>query len=201
MNILIPFWLLYLPTLILKKLTSIREFIDEQMYECSLIKAKKEPELSKGKKQLKLHGIETEISKFYNKMERYEIRIFFWGLSFLLITFYLTSCFCGIYENSVSCLTLNTIMSIVFTFIITIIIFFVSTILRRYALRKGKVEMKKEEKYILAKIFNISRFLNPTYHFYKLEEEIKNEKKKKEEEEKEEKEKRKKSNLKDINLV
>ena len=151
-NILVPFLSLYLPTMLLKKYISIREFIFDQIKKYfDITKSNK----NKAQKQLGLHDIETQISKFKNKIEGNSSKVFFFGGIFLLFNLYMTTCFCGIYENSNLCLILNTFLSIIWTYLITYGILLGSTILRRCGLL-FKIKM----------MFNLSRIFNPTILLY-----------------------------------
>ena len=153
-NILVPFLLLYLPTMFLKKLLSIREFIFEQNYKYNdIINSKK---FNKAQKQLRLHDIETQINKFRNKNEDNSFKVFLFGGIFLVFNWYLATCFCGIYENSNLCLILNTLISIIFTYAFAYIFFLASSIIRRCVLSSGKWEI----------VYKISGCLNPTILLY-----------------------------------
>ena len=163
-NFVIPFLILYIPIMVLKKLTSIREFIYEQNYEFAIVvKAYEKGKLSPPQTQLRLHDIDTQISKCKNKMDYWEKKVFWGGFIFLLFNFYLTTCFCGIYQNSFDCVVANTIVSIVFTNVITFILFLLSTILRKYGLLNKSIMS-----------FNISTIINPTFRLYGKEMETKN---------------------------
>ena len=151
-NILVPFLLLYLPTMLLKKYISIREFIFDQIKKYLDIT---ESNKNKAQKQLGLHDIETQISKFKNKIEGNSFKVFFFGGIFLLFNLYMTTCFCGIYENSYPCLILNTFISIICTYLLTYAILLASTILRRCGLL-FKIKM----------MFKFSRIFNPTILLY-----------------------------------
>ena len=156
MNLLVPFLLLYIPIMLLKKITSIREFIYEQIYEFGIVvDAYENKKINPAQTQLRLHDIETQISKFKNLMDYWEKKVFWGGFIFLLFNFFLTTSFCGIYKNSFGCLITNTLVSIAFTISISFIFFLISTILRRYGL---------SNKGIMA--FYISALLNPTYLLY-----------------------------------
>ena len=175
MNLLIPFILLYIPIMLLKKITSIREFFYEQNYRFSkvvndyesnrikhsymydkVVNDDERKRIVKAQTQLRLHDIETQISKFKNYMDYWEKFVFWGGFIFLLFNFYLTTCFCGIYQNSFGCLISNTVMSMVFTFGISFIFFLISTILRIYGLSDGENITS----------FYISSLLNPTFILY-----------------------------------
>ena len=126
MNILLPF-IVYICLLIIRKSISVKEFLKQKEYELDLIG--KLPDIGP-KEILKLHALQTSISIFRNKNIK-RIKIYFYvGLVFLLFTWYLTTCFCGIYENSVDCLIVNIILSIIFALILTLTLFFISSLLR-----------------------------------------------------------------------
>ena len=151
-NILVPFLLLYLPTMLLKKYISIREFIFDQIKKYFDIT---ESNKNKAQKQLGLHDIETQISKFKNKIEGNSFKVFFFGGIFLVFNWYVATCFCGIYENSNLCLILNTFISIICTYLMIYAILLASTILRKIGL------LYKSEI-----VFKFSRILNPTILLY-----------------------------------
>ena len=151
-NMLVSFLLLYLPTIFLKKYISIREFILETTKKSfDILNSNK----NKPQKQLRLHDIETQISKFKNKIEDRSFKIFLFGGIFLLFNWYVATCFCGIYENSNLCLILNTFISIICTYLMIYVILLASTILRRCGLLyKSKI------------VFKFSGMLNPTILLY-----------------------------------
>ena len=61
------------------------------------------------------------------------------GIIFIVLIWYISICFCGVYENSASCLIINTLISILFTSIFTLAMFIFSSIFRFIGI-KSKVE-------------------------------------------------------------
>ena len=150
-NIIIPFFL-YIPTCIIKKLTSRKEFMIDRSYEKEIIMQ----EYKGGKKILEKHDLKTKVSKFINHMREWTDLLFKIGLVILIINLYVVTCFCGIYSNSFDCLFLNTFMSLIFSLILTLVIFAVSAGLRLYSIRNNSDTA-----------FCFSLALNPLYHMYK----------------------------------
>ena len=151
-NIFIPS-LMFIFISLVKKRVSIKEFIYDKMIELrEIIEEKK---MDETKMILRMHDIKTDISKFKNEVNYNTRIIFLGGLIFLVINWYVLTCFCGIYENSVFCLITNTIMSILFSIILTIIIFIVAAFCRYLYIKKG---------YELA--FTLYSKLNPSYLLY-----------------------------------
>ena len=155
-NILLPMLLLYYFICKIKEYTSIREFIDDKYYEFySILIDKKRRKISEGQKNLKIHNIETEISKFKNQLDS-RTNIFLWiGLFFIIFNWHFTTSFCAIYENSTDCLISNTLTSIFSSLILSTLIILVSAILRYIGLK-----FKSE------RIFNFSLWINPEYFIY-----------------------------------
>ena len=71
-NIIVPF-LIYILTCIIKKMTSIKEFINDRNNEVEMIT----DDLKWGKKILKAHDIKTKVSKFLNNMNDWGGELFF----------------------------------------------------------------------------------------------------------------------------
>ena len=111
--------------------------------------------LSAPQTQLRLDDIEKQITKFKNLMDYWEKKVFRGGCIFLLFNFYLTTCFCRIYQNSISCLISNTVMSITFTNCIIFILLLLSAILRIYGLSNEGLMT-----------FSIFTLFNPTFRLY-----------------------------------
>ena len=168
-NIIVPF-LVYILTCIIKKMTSIKEFINDRNNEVEMIT----DDLKWGKKILKAHDIKTKVSKFLNNMNDWGGELFFFGLIFLILNFYVITCFCGIYNNSFDCLLVNTCMSMIFTFIITLVLFAVSVGIRCYW---GNKDDKNK---MTSVAFGLSSCLNPFYVMYNLFDPNRNKKKEKE---------------------
>ena len=152
LNILIPS-LLYYITSIIKKMTSIKEFIYDKIYQFE--KVSNNGKLNKGEKNIRMHDLITDVSKFKNKKEKDAKKVFLSGIIFLIINWYFITCFLGIYENSYDCLILNVFISLIFTLIFTLIVFIISSILRYLG-----IKLQSE------RLFDISLFLNPINNFY-----------------------------------
>ena len=152
-NMLLPF-LLYLLALLFKKLTSLREFLSDQYTMHEIIEENKE-KLLPGERILKLHRINTEISKFKRSLDCKAFFLTIIGSVLLFFNFMLVTSFCGIYENSNGSLILNIFISIIFTIIICSLIFLASTILRYFGI-------KKEDQLL----YYFSSKLNPSYILY-----------------------------------
>ena len=148
----------YLITYTIKRKISITEFFTDQKYEFFRILYFHEKGLIKeAQKDLGLHNIEAKISFRKNKAEFRLCLLTILGTIFLGLNFYLVSSFCGIYEHSIDCVMWNTVVSIIFSFIVSRILFLISLSIRRYSLKEGK-----ESKCL----FIISCLLNPYYMSY-----------------------------------
>ena len=155
LNILIPS-LIYIFTSYIKETISVREFLYDIMYEYEEIEMEIQNDNFDEKKiTLKTHDIKTEISKNKNKIFDNTQKLFRRGIIFIVLIWYVSICFCGLYENSASCLIINTLISILFTFIFTLAILTFSSIFRFIGIKR-KVES----------LFYISTFLNPSYRMY-----------------------------------
>ena len=151
--------LLYILSSVFKRIISIREFIFDKIYESEVIKSDKDYKGKKneGKKSLKLHNIKTEISKYLNQKKGIcSILFLVCGSIFILFNCYLVTCFCSVYNNSISCLCVNIIMSVLSGFILTLVLFAISSFLRYMSIKISNENL-----------YNISRWLNPTYMMYK----------------------------------
>ena len=147
MNILLPI-IVYISVLFIRKNISVKEFLKQKEYELKLIRKNSDID---PKEILKLHSLQTSISKFKNKNQKMTKYYFYAGLGFLLFTWYLIICFCGIYENSLDCLTVNITMSIVFGLIITLFFFFISSLLR--------IVFKNKNAFAISTLFNPTKLL------------------------------------------
>ena len=169
LNILIPS-LIYIFTSYIKETISVREFIYDIMYEYGEIDKQIQNDNFEEKKiALKTHDLKTEISKNKNKILDNTEKLLRRGIIFIVLIWYVSICFCGLYENSASCLIINTLISILFTSIFTLAMFIFSAIFRFIGIKS-----KNES------LFNISTFLNPSYRMYSkgnVEEEEEKEKK------------------------
>jgi len=181
LNIIVPYLTLIYPVFKLKKYLSVKENIDDLYYKLYSIliqyynfnkrkkdekegkKNKKErkgkgqileeiKELNESEKNLKIHNIETEISLAKNTSDKKARNLFIFGGLFIIFIWYYMSCFCEIYENSVSCLFANIIMSAIFAVIISTITYFISSVCRRSSIKnKSKC------------LFCMSQLLNPQH--------------------------------------
>ena len=180
-NIFIPF-LAYILTSFVKQKVSLNQFIYDKLYQyrelCKQLEKKKKED--KNKIILKMHDIKTDVSKFKNEVDYNTSYITMAGGIFLIINWYVCTCFCGIYENSTLCLVTNTLMSMIFTFIITIILYIASSVLRYISIKEKKITL-----------FSLSTLLNPSYVMYA----------NKYNQEKDKKEKREPDNEKENNLL
>ena len=155
-NFIFPFISYYLSGYI-QSLLSIREFFLDQYENIEMI-------LKKYKKKemriLRLHNVETEISKFKNKLKSNTEKIFKFGLLFLFLNWYYITCFGGIYNHSLDCLILNTFLSIIFALFVSMIIYALSAYIRKSSLNENSLFHNK-------KFYNISKKLNPIFCFRK----------------------------------
>ena len=148
----------YLIIYTIKRKISVNEFFVNQKYQLYRILYLFELEkISKVQKDLGLHNIEAKISLRRNKAECRLWFLFWIGFFFLGFNFYFVSSFCGIYEHSVDCVIWNTVVSIIFSFIVSRVLFLISASIRYYSLREGK----ENERW-----FIISCILNPYYVSY-----------------------------------
>ena len=150
LNILIPS-LLYYVTSRIKKRTSIKEFVYDKNYQYEKVLKN----FKGGERNIRIHDLITDVSKFKNIKEQDTNTVFIYGIIFLVFNWYFITCFLGIYENSYDCLILNVFMSLIFTLIFTLIIFIFSSILRYLASKLGN-----------SYLFTFSQFLNPIHNFY-----------------------------------
>ena len=154
-NISIPS-LMYIVISLVKKRVSLNEFIYDKLDEYrEICKEICKNDNEKKKQILKMHSIQTDVSKFKNKTESNTTFIFVVGIIFLIINWYVATCFCGIYENSFSCLITNALMSMIFTFILTLILYIISSIFRYFAKKKKMIAL-----------YSLSTLLNPCYILY-----------------------------------
>ena len=152
LNILVPS-LLYYVTSKIKKRTSIKEFICDKNYQYE--KVFNDPKIKDGEKNIRIHDLITDVSKFKNEKEQDTNTVLLYGIIFLIFNWYFITCFLGIYENSYDCLILNVFISLIFTLIFTLIVFVFSSILRYLGIKLDK-----------SLLFRISQFLNPIHNFY-----------------------------------
>jgi len=143
----------YLIAYIIKRKISIKDFLNEQLYQLHIkLSSFENNKISLQQVNIYMYNIELKISKKKNK-ERIKI-LYLTNICslFILFSLILESSFCGIYENSLDCLVVNTLISIFFSFVITNVLLLISSIIRVYSLRKENRCM-----------FIISCFLNPYY--------------------------------------
>ena len=170
-KIIFPFINFYLSGKI-QSLLSIREFFLDQYgnIEMILIKYKNK----KGMKILRLHNVETEISKYKTEMKSNAKWVFGIGLILLFLNWYYITCFGGIYNHSFDCLSLHTFISILFAFIVSIILYALSACIRKRSLNKNSLFHNKF-------FYNFSKKLNPIL-FYRKKSKLQKKLKKKEKE-------------------
>ena len=184
---LIPF-IVYMITLHIKKYLSVNDFYYRQMHNIDKIMVLK----NRYVKVLRLHNVETEISKFKDEMESRERKVVFFGSIFLFFNWYLVVCYNGIYTHSLDCVLSNVFNSIFFAILFTLGFYSLSAPLRKLGLCKfqnsntqqseqseqseqSKQQKKKSKKSSKTdddnfyKIFYISsQVLNPSYWIYLL---------------------------------
>jgi len=193
-NLFVPYLLFYVSILRLKQAVSIKEFMDEQYYRffthLSIYydnkKKKKKDSNGINSLSLHLHNIEAKISKKKNEHQKGMKRIFIGGSILILLNWYLMSCFLGIYENSLDCLSINLFISILSSILVSLLVYLISASLRICALKKekdkdkdkdkDKKEDKEKEKQKKVKceikdclkgiLFYISQIFNPQYKFF-----------------------------------
>ena len=152
-NILLPL-IVYLCSLGIRRLISVKEFLQKKNNEFLDLVAKYPPHKKTISPQdiLKIHALHTDISKLKNTNKTISNYFVVFGSIFLLFVWYLTACFCGIYENSLDCLIINIIISIIFAFILTLTMFFISSLLMNLCKSKKGTDF--------------SKYLNPTILLY-----------------------------------
>ena len=132
----------------LKRIISIKEFISDIYYKykstISILSDDKKI-TNKAKGVLKLHRIQTELSKFKNRNELIAFVLAIFGSIFLFFNWCLVTCFVGIYINSNKCLVFNTFMSICFRSFWLIFLSLISTILRKCSEEKDKNKNDKDK--------------------------------------------------------
>ena len=203
---LIPF-IVYMITLHIKKYLSVNEFYCRQMHNIDTILNVYKDKEKRYVRVLRLHNVETEISKFKDEMESREFKVVFYGSIFLFFNWYLVVCYNGIYTHSLDCVLSNVFNSIFFAILFTSGLYLLSAPLRKLSLCKFQISnaqqseeseqpKKKSKKSAKAeevddesfyKFFYIfSQVLNPSYWIYKLGECFKKSKNKKKENKKKE---------------
>ena len=155
-NFFFPFISYYLSGYI-QSLLSIREFFLDQYENIEMILQKYD---KKEMRILRLHNVETEISKYKNKLKSNTEKIFKFGLLFLFLNWYYITCFGGVYNHSLDCLILHTFLSIIFALFVSMIIYALSACIRKRSLDKNSLFHNK-------KFYNISKKLNPIFCFRK----------------------------------
>ena len=148
----------YLITYTIKKKISVNEFFIDQRYQLyRILYLFDKGKIKEKQKDLGLHNIEAKISIRKNVADGRLSLLIVLGSIFLGFNFYLVSAFCGIYEHSIDCVLWNTIVSIIFSYIISRVLFLISLSLRHYSLKKGI-----QNKYL----FKMSCIFNPYYMSY-----------------------------------
>ena len=148
----------YLITYTIKRKISVNEFFNDIKYQFyRVLYYHDQKYISEERKDTELHNIEAKISLHQIKSECRLCLLILIGSFFLGINFYLVTSFCGIYEHSVDCVIWNTVVSIIFSYIVSRVLFIISACIRRYSLRKGKQSKC---------LFRISCLLNPYYMSY-----------------------------------
>ena len=144
----------YLVAYILKRKISIKDFLYEQYYQLyRILSSLDKNEITLQQAKIDIYKIEIKISKKKNKEEKKILPLNnIFTFIFLLFNFILSSSFCSIYENSLDCLIVNTLISILFSIAITRVLFLISSTIIFCSLRKKNKNM-----------FIISCFLNPYY--------------------------------------
>ena len=135
---------------ILKRIISIREFISDIYYKYKSIISilsnnEKKTDRERARGVLKLHRIQTELSKFKNNNDFKAFLLAWIGSFFLFFNWCLVTCFVGIYINSNNCLVFNTFISICFRSFWLFFISLISTILRKYSKEIDEKENAKDE--------------------------------------------------------
>ena len=148
-NIIFPFLVLYVTRECLKKAFSLREFYIDEKYKIKGLETiiKKH----KSKATNKIHDVQTDIKLYRNVKYNDYKRVTILGFILLFFNWYFVTTFCGIYQNSFGCIIVNTLLSIIWTFIISIICHFFSTLF--YIL-----ELKN-----LSRLFSIKTIINLFY--------------------------------------
>ena len=179
-NFFLPYLIFYISILKLKKDLSVKEFIDLQYYDLYHFLNENHNEMDKRKIvnliKLKIHNLETEISKKKNEHQKGMKRILYGGLVLILLTWIYMYCFLGIYENSYDCLIVNLVLSVVYSLIVSHLVYLLSVSIRKCVIPKDQKEKdeeieKRNEKcnikmFIKEKIFYISELFNPQYKYF-----------------------------------
>ena len=144
--------IVYIITQIFRKKLSVIEFYFQQIYNIGKIY-----DIYKNNnfvQILRLHNVETEISKFKDEMESKAKKVFMFGSILLFFNWYMVVCFNGIYTHSLDCVLSNTFNSIFFALLITLALFLISSLLRKISRGKNK------------KLYKLSQWMNPSYWLY-----------------------------------
>ena len=179
-NLFLPYLIFYISILKLKKDLSIKEFIDEIYFGLYHFLKENHQNLDKNKIinliKLKIHNLETDISKKKNEHQKGMKRILFGGIILILLNWYYMLSFLGIYENSYDCLAVNLVLSVVYSLLVSFLVYLLSVSLRKCIIPKEKekkeieIEKSKEKcniKMCMKKIiFYISELFNPQYKYF-----------------------------------
>ena len=107
-------------------------------------------------------------------------RILYGGLVLILLTWIYMYCFLGIYENSYDCLIVNLVLSVVYSLIVSHLVYLLSVSIRKCVIPKDQKEKDEEKEkrkrkgkcncdikmFIKEKIFYISELFNPQYKYF-----------------------------------
>ena len=105
--------------------------------------------------RLKIHNLETKISKKKNEYQKENQKLFGFGLVLIISTWYFMCCFLEIYENSYDCLILNIAMSALSSLIVSFGVYLISSSFRYWAIKKRR-----------RCLFSISEFFNPQNKYF-----------------------------------
>ena len=149
LNIFIP-CLVSVPVIIIKKYMSMKELF-YRVLEIIKLKIKRQVKRSVKNKSLQteIQEMEQEINKYSTYIVKASYIYGTVGLIFLIINCLLVTSFCGIYPNSVSKLTVNTVVSIIGSCFLISIFYLIGVILRRYS-----IDSDSELLYYISRLFN-----------------------------------------------
>jgi len=167
-NFFLPYIIFYISILKLKKDLSVKEFIDEIYYKLYKFLYENHKKLDKrmivNEVHLLIHNLKTEKSKKKNEHQEGMKRLLIGGLILILLNWYYMSCFLGIYVNSLDCLVVNLVLSVIYSLLVSFLVYLLSVSLRKCAL--SKEGDKAEESCIKRFIFFISELFNPQYKYF-----------------------------------
>ena len=151
LNIVVTTFPARIIAIVIKKNFGITNFFLEFIIKC---------EKEYNKNNLKNEGFDFDISHEFNNItipfrrKQRKIIVIYGvsGILFLSFNCLLVTCFCGIFDEYVFKLFLNTFMSILFSNVLRALFYLIGAILRYYGLKKNSET-----------VYNISRFFNPLY--------------------------------------